>query len=86
MKKQKVEVTCCSCNKQEIVYRRYKNKPKKYICKDCIEKKNNIQGTLTQCPECKRYFSFISTAHIKKCCNLTYNEFIEKYSRDIIYS
>jgi len=84
--KHKVKVICKTCKKLEIVYRRYINKPKIHICKECADKRNRVEGKLVQCPNCKDFFSFISTYHMKECCNMTYQEFLQKYGRNAIYS
>lgn len=88
-KKHKVHVICNKCKKKEIVRRRYKNKPYLYICDDCDRKRyEGNDGSLVKCKICNKDFLFISAGHIKKCSNgeVTYQIYLEKYGRDVIYS
>jgi very-short-patch-repair endonuclease len=76
----------CKCGRQETVVRRYKDKPKNYTCTVCKKEHDEVEGNLVQCPTCKTDFELISAGHMKKCCKMTYKEFLEKYGREAIYS
>ena len=78
-----VEVVCDKCEKKEIVTRRFRDKPKIHICKECIEKKNDINGKLTKCWFCKKEYVLISSQHIKKCTGdkVDYQQYINKYGK-----
>jgi len=77
------ELICDKCKNKQIVIRRYKNKPKGYLCEKCLKEKNNIPGKFTKCAFCKKELELISSAHIKKCSNdkINYEEYINKYGK-----